>query len=148
MYFKSLNISIFCLLSLLFFDNIKSQNIEFPEDKVSYSIKIIQNACEVSIIADIEIVDSWHINASNLPPESFSIATDLYLDTSSNYIIGDTIYEPKPHIVFDSITKEELFLHEGKITIKRNITVPICNRFSLTIYSSSFVYIIVTIFIQ
>ena len=123
MYFKSLNISIFCFLSLLFFDNIKSQNIEFPEDKVNYSIKIIQNACEVSIIADIEIVDSWHINASNLPPESFSIATDLYLDTSSNYIIGDTIYEPKPHIVFDSITKEELFLHEGKITIKRNINI-------------------------
>ena len=123
MYFKSLNISIFCFFSLLFLDNIKSQNIEFPEDKVNYTIKIIQNACEVSIIADIEVVDGWHINASNLPPESFSIATDLYLDTSSNYIIDDTIYEPKPHIVFDSITKEELFLHEGKITIKRNINI-------------------------
>ena len=131
MYFKSLNISIFCFLSLLFLDNIKSQNIEFPEDKVNYSIKIIQNACEVSIIADIEVVDGWHINASNLPPESFSIATDLYLDTSSNYIIDDTIYEPKPHIVFDSITKEELFLHEGKITIKRNINIRTTKDFTI-----------------
>lgn len=131
MYFKSLNISIYCLLSLLFLDNIKSQNIEFPEDKVNYSIKIIQNACEVSIIADIEVVDGWHINASNLPPESFSIATDLYLDTSSNYIIDDTIYEPKPRIIFDSITKEELFLHEGKITIKRNINIRTTKDFTI-----------------
>jgi len=131
MYFKSLNISIYCLLSLLFLDNIKSQNIEFPEDKVNYSIKIIQNACEVSIIADIEVVDGWHINASNLPPESFSIATDLYLDTSSNYIIDDTIYEPKPRIVFDSITKEELFLHEGKITIKRNVNIRTTKDFTI-----------------
>ncbi|MBL6871996.1 MAG: thiol:disulfide interchange protein [Flavobacteriales bacterium] len=131
MYFKSLNISIYCLLSLLFLDNIKSQNIEFPEDKVNYSIKIIQNACEVSIIADIEVVDGWHINASNLPPESFSIATDLNLDTSSNYIIDDTIYEPKPRIVFDSITKEELFLHEGKITIKRNVNIRTTKDFTI-----------------
>ena len=66
MYFKSLNISIFCFLSLLFLDNIKSQNIEFPEDKVNYTIKIIQNACEVSIIADIEVVDGGR----NLPKQS------------------------------------------------------------------------------
>ena len=34
-----------------------AQDMEFPEDKVHYTIKTEQNGCEVTIFADIEIED-------------------------------------------------------------------------------------------
>ena len=123
MSFKNLNFIFFCCFTLLIGGNLFSQEIEFPEDKVKHSITAVQKGCEVSIIADIEIEEGWHINGANLPLESFSIPTDLYLDTSSMFDIEDTIYEPNFEHVYDDIAKEDLYLHEGKITISRKIYV-------------------------
>ena len=123
MNFKNLNFIFFCCFTLLIGGNLFSQEIEFPEDKVKHSITAVQKGCEVSIIADIEIEEGWHINGANLPLESFSIPTDLYLDTSSMFVIEDTIYEPNFEHVYDDIAKEDLYLHEGKITISRKIYV-------------------------
>ena len=123
MSFKNLNFIFFCFFTLLIGGNLFSQEIEFPEDKVKHSITAVQKGCEVSIIADIEIEEGWHINGANLPLESFSIPTDLYLDTSSMFVIEDTIYEPNFEHVYDDIAKEDLYLHEGKITISRKIYV-------------------------
>ena len=123
MSFKNLNFIFFCCFALLIGGNLFSQEIEFPEDKVKHSITAVQKGCEVSIIADIEIEEGWHINGANLPLESFSIPTDLYLDTSSMFVIEDTIYEPNFEHVYDDIAKEDLYLHEGKITISRKIYV-------------------------
>ena len=123
MSFKNLNFIFFCCFTLLIGGNLFSQEIEFPEDKVKHSITAVQKGCEVSIIADIEIEEGWHINGANLPLESFSIPTDLYLDTSSMFVIEDTIYEPNFEHVYDDIAKEDLYLHEGKITISRKIYV-------------------------
>ena len=91
---KNSLIYIFTFLISLLCNNSIAQDMEFPEDKVHYNIKSEQNGCEVTIFADIEIEDQWHINAANLPPESFSIPTEIYIDTSSRYKIEDTIYEP------------------------------------------------------
>ena len=123
MSFKNLNFIFFCFFTLLIGGNLFSQEIEFPEDKVKHSITAVQKGCEVSIIADIEIEEGWHINGANLPLESFSIPTDLYLDTSSMFVIEDTIYEPNFEHVYDDIAKEDLYLHEGRITISRKIYV-------------------------
>ena len=123
MSFKNLNFIFFCCFTLLIGGNLFSQEIEFPEDKVKHSITAVQKGCEVSIIADIEIEEGWHINGANLPLESFSIPTDLYLDTSSMFVIEDTIYEPNFEHVYDDIAKEDLYLHEGRITISRKIYV-------------------------
>ena len=123
MSFKNLNFIFFCCFTLLIGVKLFSQEIEFPEDKVKHSITAVQKGCEVSIIADIEIEEGWHINGANLPLESFSIPTDLYLDTSSMFDIEDTIYEPNFEHVYDDIAKEDLYLHEGKITISRKIYV-------------------------
>ena len=123
MSFKNLNFIFFCCFTLLIGGNLFSQEIEFPEDKVKHSITAVQKGCEVSIIADIEIEEGWHINGANLPLESFSIPTDLYLDTSSMFVIEDTIYEPNFEHVYDDIAKEDLYLHEGEITISRKIYV-------------------------
>ena len=123
MYLKKLLVFIIGLLFLFSVKNIVSQEMEFPEDKVHYIISAKQNGCEVTIKASIEIDDDWHINAANLPPESFSIPTDLYIDTSSNYILDDKISEPEFHHVYDEIAKEDLYLHSGQLTISRKLYV-------------------------
>ena len=71
---------------------------------------------------------------ANLPPESFSIPTDIYIDTSSRYIIEDTIYEPEFHHIYDEIAKENLYLHDGKITISKKIFVQTKDDFTLKGY--------------
>ncbi len=123
MYLKKLLVFIIGLLFLFSGKNIVSQEMEFPEDKVHYIISAEQNGCEVTIKASIEIDDDWHINAANLPPESFSIPTDLFIDTSSNYILDDKISEPEFHHVYDEIAKEDLYLHSGQLTISRKLYV-------------------------
>ena len=97
--------------------------MEFPEDKVQFIISAKQNGCEVTINVAIEIDENWHINAANLPSESFSIPTDIYIDTSSNYILDSKISEPEFHHVYDEIAKEDLYLHSGQLTISRKLYV-------------------------
>ncbi len=131
MYLKKLLVFIIGLLFLFSCKNIFSQEMEFPEDKVHYIISAEQNGCEVTIKASIEIDDDWHINAANLPPESFSIPTDLFIDTSSNYILDDKISEPEFHHVYDEIAKEDLYLHSGQLTISRKLYVSTQNDFAV-----------------
>ena len=76
-----------------------SQDMEFPEDKVHYTIKSEQSECEVTIFAEIEI--------------------------------EDTIYEPEFHHVYDEIAKEDLYLHNGKITISKKIFIQTQDDFNL-----------------
>ena len=131
MYLKKLLVFIIGLLFLFSGKNIVSQEMEFPEDKVHYIISAEQNGCEVTIKASIEIDDDWHINAANLPPESFSIPTDLFIDTSSNYILDDKISEPEFHHVYDEIAKEDLYLHSGQLTISRKLYVSTKSDFTV-----------------
>ena len=123
MSFKNLNFLFFHCFALLICSNLYSQEIEFPEDKVKYTINFVQKECVVTIAANIDIEEGWHINGANLPLESFSIPTDLYLDTSSMFISEDSIYEPVFEHVYDDIAKEDLYLHKGKITISRKVFI-------------------------
>ena len=123
MNFKNLNFLFFYCFTLIISSTLFSREMEFPEDKVKYTINIVQEECVVTILADIDIEEGWHINAANLPLESFSIPTDLYLDTSSMFISEDTIYEPVFEHVYDDVAKEDLYLHEGKITISKKVFV-------------------------
>ena len=105
---KNIKFLFLSFIALILSGKLFSQGIEFPEDKVKYSINVVQKECVVSIIADIDIEEGWHINGANLPLESFSIPTDLLLDTSSMFIIKDSIYEPEVKRIYDNIAKEDL----------------------------------------
>ena len=131
MSFKNLIFVFIYCFALLICSNIYSQEIEFPEDKVKYTINFVQKECVVTISANIDIEEGWHINGANIPLESFSIPTDLYLDTSSMFISEDSIYEPVFEHVYDDIAKEDLYLHKGKITISRKVFVKSENDFVL-----------------
>lgn len=102
-----------------------AENLEKPNDKVKYNISIEQNNCEVYLLFNISIIENWHINAANLPLESFSIPTqiNLNLDSSKKFIVYDSVYEPAFEHIYDSIAKEDLYLHDGEITIKRKLEI-------------------------
>ena len=68
-------------------NSVISQDIEKPQDKVSYQVSIDQNNCAAYIIVSVQIIDNWHINAANLPIESFSIPTQINLDLSDNFTL-------------------------------------------------------------
>ena len=118
---------VFSLVSVLTY----SQEIEFPEDKVKFEISLEQEDCDAFIIASINVVEGWHINAAHLPQESFSVPTLIDIDSSNNYTIEDSIYEPDPHILFDSILKEKMYLHDGEFIIKRKIKIHSNENFTL-----------------
>ena len=113
----------FLLLFSFLFNATYAQEIEFPEDKVKYEIKLEKEGCEAFVIADIKVVEGWHINAAHLPFDCFSIPTLLDIESSSNYIIGDSTYEPESHHIYDSLAKEDLYLHDGALIIKRKIKI-------------------------
>ena len=111
--------------SLLFIltTNLFSQEIEFPEDKVKYTINVFQEECLVTIIADIDIEQGWHINGANLPLESFSIPTDLVLYPSSSYKTVGKVVEPTPHFEHDEIADEDLYYHSNSIVLRQKIKI-------------------------
>ena len=113
-------------LLLLSFPLVSQENKrvnEKPEDKVSYELKLEQNNCSAFIVANIKVIENWHINAANLPPESYSVPTQINLDTSYLYTTDDSIFEPEFEHVYDSLAKEDLYLHDGNIVIKKRVTL-------------------------
>ena len=121
MNFKNLNFLFFYCFTLITSGTLFSQEMEFPEDKVKYTINIVQEECVVTILADIDIEEGWHINAANLPLESFSIPTDLYLDTSAMFISEDTIYEPVFEHVYDDVAKKIFTCMKVKLLFQKSI---------------------------
>jgi hypothetical protein len=96
---------------------------EQAKDKVKYKAIIEQNSCEAYIILNIDIIENWHINAANLPIESYSFATQINLDSSINYYFDNVINEPSCERTYDSIAKEYLYLHDGSIYMKKRIYI-------------------------
>ena len=127
----------FYFISIFSLNSVISQDIEKPQDKVSYQVSIDQNNCDAYIIVSVQIIDNWHINAANLPIESFSIPTQINLDLSDNFTDYDSINEPEFEKTYDSIAKEWLYLHDGNINFKKRISINSKNNFKI---KGEFVY--------
>lgn len=127
----------FYFISIFSLNSVLSQEIEKPQDKVIYQVSIDQNNCDADIIVSVQIIDNWHINAANLPMESFSIPTQINLDSSDNFTVFDSIYEPEFEKTYDSIAKEWLYLHDGNINFKKIIRINSEDNFTIT---GEFVY--------
>ena len=97
--------------------------IEDPSEKVKWSFSYEQVNCEVTLIATINMNEHWHISAANLPLDCFSIPTSINIDKSPNYLVDDSLIEPQPLHIYDSIIDEHLYWHSGTIEIKRKITI-------------------------
>ena len=112
--------------------NIKKFDKEDPRDKVKYRLSLEQNGCEAYIIANIDIIDGWHINGANLPIDCYSLPTEIILAQDTLlFIDSDSIIEPEYEEIYDKVAKEMLYLHDGAITMKKKITILTDSNFVL-----------------
>jgi hypothetical protein len=136
MYLKKFALFFYSIL-VFSLSSVYSQDIEKPQDKVSYVVSVDQNNCDAEIIVNVQIINDWHINAANLPKESFSIPTQINFDSSKYFTFNDSITEPEFEKTYDSIAKEWLYLHDGNIKFKKRIRLNSEDNFKL---KGEFVY--------
>ncbi len=121
---------------IIFASNSISQNVndsfvdkkllikEDPREKVKYRFSLEQKGCETFVIANIEIIEGWHINGANLPFDCYSLPTEIILaEDSLLYLDSDSIIEPEYEEIYDKVAKEMLYLHDSTITLKKKITL-------------------------
>ena len=115
-----------------FFTTYGQFGLELPEDKVKITFDLQQKGDEVTIIANVTVVNGWHINATKLPKGSFGLPTTFKLNKDANFTEVGGIIEPKPINKFDELADEHLSYHEGKFQLKRKIKVHAAKDFNLS----------------
>lgn len=97
---------------------------ENPRDKVKYRLSLEQKGCEAYVIANIEIIEGWHINGANLPMDCYSLPTEItFTQDTLLFTDSDSIIEPEYEEIYDKVAKEMLYLHDSTITMKKKITL-------------------------
>lgn len=124
---------LFCVViaSLFVVSFSNAQTIELPENMVKVKFSVEQNEAEAFIVAEVSVVNHWHINASVLPKGSFGLPTKFDLKPSKHYKVVGGIIEPKPINKYDDMADEHLSYHEGKFKMKRKIEVLSSEDFDL-----------------
>ena len=118
---KLLQVSIFLFISLLI-SNTYAQ-LESPEDKVKAVFSIEQNGCEAFVVAKVTVVPGWHINSNKLPAGSFSIPTQLNVNSLAGVSVVSGVIEPKPVIENNTDIDEIMSYHKGSFVLKRKILI-------------------------
>jgi hypothetical protein len=117
-------ITFFILYSILLLNtNFIYGQIDLPKDKVKVTFTVEQTNCNAYLVANISIVNGWHINSIILPSNSNSIPTQFDINSSKGIIISPEVSEPKPKTEYIKEIKETLSYHEGKFVIKRKLSV-------------------------
>ncbi len=124
-------LSLILLLTVVIFSKGASAQLEFPEDKVSWSFSVEQNGDEATVIGKITMVKHWHIYAVYLPKGSFLIPTKVDLTPSSNFQLVGKLIEPKPIFEHDDITDEDLMYHSNTVYLKQKIKITSDKDFTL-----------------
>lgn len=97
--------------------------VELGKDKVVVTFSVQQNNCEATIIANIAMAKTWHINSIILPEGSFGYPTSFTLEKDGSFKTVGGVIEPKPHVYMDEKADEMLSTHEGTIVMKRKIKI-------------------------
>lgn len=124
-------LSLVLLLTVSVFSKNTTAQLEFPEDKVSWSFSVEQNGDEATVIGKITMVKHWHIYAAYLPKGSYLIPTNVELTPSSNFQLVGKLIEPKPILEHDEITNEDLLYHSNTIYLKQKIKITSEKDFTL-----------------
>lgn len=116
------------LVNLLFILGIFSgsmgfSQMELPKDKVKASFSIEQTGCDVFVVAKVTVVPGWHINSNKLPAGSFSIPTQLSVNSIAGISVVSGVIEPEPVVENNTDIDEVLSYHKGTFVIKRKILV-------------------------
>jgi hypothetical protein len=127
---KLLHVSLFLFISLLV-GNSYAQ-MESPEDKVKAVFSIEQNGCEAYVVAKVTVVPGWHINSNKLPSGSFSIPTNLTVNSLAGVSVVSGVIEPKPVIENNTDIDEILSYHKGTFILKRKVLISSDKDISIT----------------
>lgn len=128
---KSLFKSLILLVGLLAVNNTNAQ-IELSQDKAKWKFSVEQGKnCEATIVAEIVVEPHWHMNAMVLPKGSFGLATEFKFVSSKDYKLIGSPTEPKPILVHDEASDEDLAYHEGKVKFKQKIKILTDKEFTL-----------------
>jgi len=124
-------LSLIFLVAVSVFSKLSFAQLEFPEDKVSWSFSVEQKGDEATVIGKITMVKHWHIYGAYLPKGSFLIPTNVELTPSPNFQLVGKLIEPKPILEHDEITKEDLLYHSNTIYLKQKIKITSDKDFTL-----------------
>lgn len=124
-------LSLVLFITAAIFSKSASAQLEFPEDKVSWSFSVEQNGDEATVIGKIKMVEHWHIYAVYLPKGSFLIPSNVELTPSPNYKLVGKLLEPKPIFEHDEIADEDLMYHSNTIYLKQKIKITSEKDFTL-----------------
>lgn len=91
------------------------------EDVVKVKFSLEQNGCNAFIVADIQVVNGYHINSFLLPKDSYAIRSDIVIARQSGITIKG-ITETKPFVFEDELGDMQSY-HKGKVKMKREITI-------------------------
>jgi len=109
--------------------------IQDPVD-VTHSVKRINDTeAELQVTATMD--DHWHIYATDLPEESFVIATELNVETGDGFQTVGGIMEPQPIEEYDPNFQEVLKWHDNKVTFSQKIKILTTNNLTV---KAEFVY--------
>lgn len=109
--------------------------IQDPVD-VTHSVnRISDTQAELQVTATMD--EHWHIYATDLPEESFVIATELNVEEGNGFSISGTVLEPQPIEEYDPNFQEVLKWHDHKVTFGQRINITTTNDF---VVKAEFVY--------
>jgi len=117
---------------ILLINSLVFGQLDNPEDKVKATFSLEQNGCEAYVVAKISVVSGWHINSNKLPAGSFSIPTQLNVNTAAGMTVIPGIIEPKPVIENNTDIDETLSYHKGIFIIKRKVVISSPSDFAIT----------------
>lgn len=123
----------FSILVLLFVAVSSFGQIEFGKDKVKVDFSIDRDGDEAYVIAKVNVVDEWHINAIKLPNDVFGFPSSFTLTENANFKVVGSPIEPKAHEYYDEAAKEKQVYHEGRFKIKQKIKILTDKEFDIPV---------------
>src|SRR5699024_1462878 len=116
--FKMIGVMLTLMLSFFSF-----AQVEMPEDVLDVTFRVEQSGEDATVIANIKMQEGWHINAIELPEESFGFPSSLTIEENANFKKVGKVIEPNVPERYDPVSGEDMKFHEGVFEFKQKIKV-------------------------
>jgi len=119
------------VISLLLFNQLHAQAIDWAPDKVKTNFSISIKGSEAEVTVAISCIPHWHIGPIKLPPGTSAKESELILAKSPYYSVVGGVKEPKPTVLEIKDLGESIAYHEGKVNFTQKIKITATKDFVL-----------------
>lgn len=119
------------VISLLLFNQLHAQAIDWAPDKVKTNFSISIKGSEAEVTVAISCIPHWHIGPIKLPPGTSAKESELILAKSPYYSVVGGVKEPKPTVLEIKDLGEFIAYHEGKVNFTQKIKITATKDFVL-----------------